>query len=124
MNLVPCASYHSHYTGQASPRVPQQVTSHPSGKQQIASQRPQTDSHDKRVQKMRHAGHFTSRTWSEEEDKKLLDLRRKGLAWTAISRELPGRSYLACRLRFRNYLTPPHKWTGNGQLREAGCYDR
>lgn len=130
MHFVPFGSYQAHYIGQTGFRVPQPATlSHPAGdkKQQIPGEPPKSKGvlyQASGVQKVRHARPLTSKAWSDEEDKKLVDLRRKGLAWTAISRELPGRTYLACRLRFGNHLSPLDKWPGNCQSHVAGYYNR
>lgn len=41
-----------------------------------------------------------NRTWSEEEDQKLISLRVKGKSWISISRRLEGRNDQACKLRW------------------------
>ncbi|EDN06282.1 predicted protein [Histoplasma mississippiense (nom. inval.)] len=42
--------------------------------------------------------------WSPEEDVLIIELRQRGMAWGDISKELPGRSALSCRLHYQNYL--------------------
>ncbi|OAG34045.1 hypothetical protein AYO21_11813 [Fonsecaea monophora] len=42
--------------------------------------------------------------WSEEEDEKLINLRKNGWSWEAIADQMPGRSHESCRLR-AEYLT-------------------
>ncbi|QSS62358.1 hypothetical protein I7I51_04536 [Histoplasma capsulatum] len=42
--------------------------------------------------------------WSSEEDVLIIELRQRGMAWGDISKELPGRSALSCRLHYQNYL--------------------
>ncbi|EQL32399.1 hypothetical protein BDFG_05409 [Blastomyces dermatitidis ATCC 26199] len=38
--------------------------------------------------------------WSSEEDALIIELRQRGMAWGDISKELPGRSALSCRLHY------------------------
>ncbi|KAF4621930.1 hypothetical protein G7Y89_g14416 [Cudoniella acicularis] len=42
--------------------------------------------------------------WSAEEDALIIDLRGSGMMWEDISKRLPGRSALSCRLHYQNYL--------------------
>ena len=42
--------------------------------------------------------------WSSEEDATIIRQREGGQRWKDISLQLPGRSAMACRLRYQNYL--------------------
>ncbi|CAP70528.1 uncharacterized protein PODANS_3_5940, partial [Podospora anserina S mat+] len=42
--------------------------------------------------------------WSTEEDNKIINLRGQGNKWDDISKLLPGRSSVSCRLHYQNYL--------------------
>ncbi|KAH6871065.1 hypothetical protein B0T10DRAFT_417737 [Thelonectria olida] len=44
------------------------------------------------------------KSWSPEEDARLIRLRQGNRRWEDISQQLPGRSALACRHRYRNHL--------------------
>ncbi|KAF3403959.1 hypothetical protein F1880_010297 [Penicillium rolfsii] len=54
-----------------------------------------------------------------EEDNKLQKLRLQGWGWTAMSQELPGRSSIACRLRFQRILSQPSNRDQNREERLA-----
>uniref|UniRef100_J3MG43 Uncharacterized protein n=1 Tax=Oryza brachyantha TaxID=4533 RepID=J3MG43_ORYBR len=69
--------------------------------------------------------------WSPEEDEALRRLveRHGARNWTAIGREIPGRSGKSCRLRWCNQLSPQemiraevHKYMASVGVR-AGCGD-
>ncbi|EDN03760.1 predicted protein [Histoplasma mississippiense (nom. inval.)] len=49
--------------------------------------------------------------WSPEEDVLIIELRQRGMAWGDISKELPGRSALSCRLHYQNYLERRSEWS-------------
>ncbi|KAJ5704354.1 hypothetical protein N7536_000043 [Penicillium majusculum] len=130
MHLVPCRPYRAHWIGQSGPLVPQLAAlPNPTGKTNgpapsLTSRSHRVPSQSSSVQKLHQARPSTSKSWTAEEDKKLMCLRNKGLTWTAISKELPGRTHLACRLRMQNYLSRPYEWTGNKQTWVAESYDR
>lgn len=42
--------------------------------------------------------------WSPKEDAKIIQLRQDGMKWEDISKHLPGRSAISCRLHYQNYL--------------------
>ena len=48
--------------------------------------------------------------WSAEEDAAIIELRGNGMKWEDISKNLPGRSAISCRLRFQNYLERRSEW--------------
>lgn len=130
MHLVPCRPYRAHWIGQSGPLVPQLAAlPNPTGKTNgpapsLTSRSHRVPYQSSSVQKLHQARPSTSKSWTAEEDKKLMCLRNKGLTWTAISKELPGRTHLACRLRMQNYLSRPYEWTGNKQTWVAESYDR
>jgi transposase len=55
------------------------------------------------TQKRHQAPRSRPGSWTPGEIKKLINLRSKGCTWTDISEELPGRSHLACRLRWQKH---------------------
>ncbi|RYO96650.1 hypothetical protein DL764_007431 [Monosporascus ibericus] len=59
--------------------------------------------HDKRVGNM--GGPRTYKRWEKKEDAQLCQLRRSGETWKGISEKIPGRSYMSCRQRYRQYLS-------------------
>ncbi|SPO03429.1 related to DRPLA protein [Cephalotrichum gorgonifer] len=48
--------------------------------------------------------------WSAEEDALIIELRGSGMKWEDISRRLPGRSAISCRLHYQNYLERRSEW--------------
>ena len=62
--------------------------------------------------------------WSAEEDAKIIELRGKGMKWDDISRELPGRSAISCRLHYQNYLERRSEWDEDRKDRLARLYER
>jgi hypothetical protein len=42
--------------------------------------------------------------WTPEEDNLIIELRGQGVKWDNIAKRLPGRSSIACRLHYQNYL--------------------
>ncbi|PWW74793.1 hypothetical protein C7212DRAFT_87225, partial [Tuber magnatum] len=62
--------------------------------------------------------------WSAEEDAKIIDLRGRGHKWEDISRELPGRSAISCRLHYQNYLERRSEWDEDRKNRLARLYER
>ncbi|KAF3031939.1 hypothetical protein E8E12_002269 [Didymella heteroderae] len=42
--------------------------------------------------------------WSSNEDNLMITLRGQRMEWADISKHIPGRSSVACRLRYQNYL--------------------
>lgn len=130
MHLIPCGSYQPHYLGQPGSTVPQHVAlpdSSEATQQRNSNQTSQANGvlcRGSGVQKQRQGRNFMARDWTVEEDNTIVALRSKGLAWTAISKMLPGRTYFACRLRFQNCLSRPYQRNGGRQTPVAGHYDR
>ncbi|KAK3305055.1 uncharacterized protein B0T15DRAFT_397702, partial [Chaetomium strumarium] len=48
--------------------------------------------------------------WSAEEDALIIELRGSGMKWDDISKHLPGRSVISCRLHYQNYLERRSEW--------------
>lgn len=77
-------------------------------------------SHESQVQ--REKKHWLK--WSPEEDGKIVQLRQDGLKWEDVSKQLPGRSALSCRLRYQNYLEKNPIWDDSGKDKLARLYER
>lgn len=61
--------------------------------------------------------------WSQQEDTTLINLRAGGMRWEDISKDLPGRSAISCRLHYQNYLNP-NKWNQDTKNKLAMLYER
>jgi len=62
--------------------------------------------------------------WSSEEDASIIELRGDGMKWEDISKHLPGRSAISCRLRFQNYLERRSEWDDEKKNKLARLYER
>lgn len=62
--------------------------------------------------------------WSPYEDSKIISLRAEGMKWEDISRHLPGRSAISCRLHYQNYLERRSEWDEDRKDRLARLYER
>jgi hypothetical protein len=62
--------------------------------------------------------------WTLEEDALVIKLRGKGVRWEDISKELPGRSAISCRLHYQNYLERRIEWTDEMSNKLAMLYER
>ena len=62
--------------------------------------------------------------WSTEEDRLITELRGNGMKWEDISKHLPGRSAISCRLRFQNYLERRPEWDEEKMNKLAWLYER
>jgi hypothetical protein len=64
--------------------------------------------------------------WTPGEDRLAIELRRKGMKWDDISKKLPGRSAISCRLRCQNYADPRPKseWNEDKKNELARLYKR
>ncbi|KAI1614804.1 MYB DNA-binding domain-containing protein [Exophiala viscosa] len=62
--------------------------------------------------------------WSPEEDTKIIQLRQDGMKWEDISKHLPGRSAISCRLHYQNYLERRSEWDEDRKNRLARLYER
>lgn len=62
--------------------------------------------------------------WSQEEDALIIDLRGGGMKWEDISKRLPGRSAISCRLHYQNYLERRSEWDEERKNKLARLYER
>ena len=62
--------------------------------------------------------------WSAEEDALIIDLRGSGMKWEDISKRLPGRSAISCRLHYQNYLERRSEWDEDRKNKLARLYER
>ena len=62
--------------------------------------------------------------WSPEEDSKIIQLRQDGMKWEDISKHLPGRSAISCRLHYQNYLERRSEWDEDRKNKLARLYER
>ena len=62
--------------------------------------------------------------WSPEEDALIIELRGGGMKWEDISKRLPGRSAISCRLHYQNYLERRSEWDDDKKDKLARLYER
>lgn len=62
--------------------------------------------------------------WTPEEDSLIIELRGRGDKWEDISKRLPGRSAISCRLHYQNYLERRSEWDEDKKNRLARLYER
>ncbi|OJJ56309.1 hypothetical protein ASPSYDRAFT_156851 [Aspergillus sydowii CBS 593.65] len=62
--------------------------------------------------------------WSPEEDSLIIELRGSGMKWEDISKRLPGRSAISCRLHYQNYLERRSEWDEDKKNKLARLYER
>ncbi|KAI7305450.1 hypothetical protein KC315_g14667 [Hortaea werneckii] len=62
--------------------------------------------------------------WTAEEDASIIELRGGNMKWEDISKHLPGRSAISCRLRFQNYLERRSEWDEEKKNKLARLYER
>jgi hypothetical protein len=62
--------------------------------------------------------------WSPEEDAKIIQLRGENMKWEDISKHLPGRSPISCRLHYQNYLERRSEWDEDRKNKLARLYER
>ncbi|KAK4069648.1 hypothetical protein Purlil1_13667 [Purpureocillium lilacinum] len=62
--------------------------------------------------------------WSQEEDSLIIELRGSGMKWEDVSKRLPGRSAVACRLHYQNYLERRSEWDEERKNKLARLYER
>ena len=62
--------------------------------------------------------------WTADEDASIIELRGNGMKWEDISKHLPGRSAISCRLRFQNYLERRAEWDEEKKNKLARLYER
>lgn len=62
--------------------------------------------------------------WTPAEDALIIELRGGGMKWEDISRKLPGRSAISCRLHYQNYLERRSEWDEDRKNKLARLYER
>ncbi|KAI1781125.1 hypothetical protein F4818DRAFT_29653 [Hypoxylon cercidicola] len=62
--------------------------------------------------------------WSPDEDNMIIGLRASGMKWEDISRRLPGRSAISCRLHYQNYLEKKAEWDEEKKNKLSRLYER
>jgi Myb-like DNA-binding domain len=62
--------------------------------------------------------------WKHEEDEKIIRLRGGGMKWEDISKQLPGRTVISCRLHYQNYLERRSEWDEDRKDKLARLYER
>ncbi|KAF8477086.1 hypothetical protein BDZ91DRAFT_769331 [Kalaharituber pfeilii] len=62
--------------------------------------------------------------WSPQEDALIIQLRQTGKKWDDISKALPGRSPISCRLHYQNYLERRAEWDEDRKDHLAMLYER
>ncbi|KAK5759799.1 hypothetical protein LTS12_010139 [Elasticomyces elasticus] len=62
--------------------------------------------------------------WTADEDASIVELRGNGMKWEDVSKHLPGRSAISCRLRFQNYLERRSEWDEEKKNKLARLYER
>lgn len=62
--------------------------------------------------------------WTPTEDATIIELRGGGMKWEEISRRLPGRSAISCRLHYQNYLERRSEWDEDRKNKLARLYER
>jgi hypothetical protein len=60
--------------------------------------------------------------WTPEEDDIVIELKGNGTKWDDIAKRLPGRSSIACRLRYQNYLEKDRTWDEEKKIKFAMLY--
>ncbi|KAF8426657.1 hypothetical protein EV426DRAFT_702260 [Tirmania nivea] len=62
--------------------------------------------------------------WTPQEDALIIQLRGMGKKWDDISKALPGRSPISCRLHYQNYLERRPEWDEGQKNLLAMLYER
>ncbi|KAF2752382.1 hypothetical protein EJ05DRAFT_417374, partial [Pseudovirgaria hyperparasitica] len=62
--------------------------------------------------------------WTQQEDELIVLLRGQGMKWEGISKRIPGRSAISCRLRYQNYLKKRAHWDEDKKNKLARLYVR
>ena len=125
-NLLPPHSNppSSYGSSQPSPRIPQQQVPPPPpppppAQAQLSAKRPPpTQPHPLASPAKKQS------KWTPEEDAQIIELRGSGMKWEDISKHLPGRSAISCRLHYQNYLERRSEWDEERKNRLARLYER
>ncbi|PCD21939.1 hypothetical protein AU210_015742 [Fusarium oxysporum f. sp. radicis-cucumerinum] len=62
--------------------------------------------------------------WSAAEDALIIRLRGRNMKWEDISKRMPGRSAIACRLHYQNFLERRSEWDEERMNKLARLYER
>ena len=62
--------------------------------------------------------------WDSDEDARIIELRGSGMKWADISKHLPGRTEIGCRLHYQNYLERRGDWDELKKTKLARVYER
>lgn len=62
--------------------------------------------------------------WSAEENARIIELRGANMKWEDISKRLPGRSAISCRLHYQNFLERKAEWDEEKDNKLSRLYDR
>lgn len=71
-----------------------------------------------------HSPVKTYNAWEQNEDDLLITLRGSGMKWEDIANMMPGRTAIACRLHYQNYLEHPLSWNTEIKDKLAKLYVR
>jgi len=62
--------------------------------------------------------------WTPEENTLIVELRGSKMKWDDISKRLPGRSTLSCRLHYQNFLEKRAEWDEEKNIKLSRLYER
>lgn len=62
--------------------------------------------------------------WTPEENELIIKLRGDGMKWDDVSKQLPGRSAISCRLHYQNFLERRPDWDEEKKNKLARLYER
>lgn len=62
--------------------------------------------------------------WQKAENEQIIQLRAAGMKWEDISKNLPGRSAISCRLHYQNFLERKPEWNEEKMNKLARLYER
>ncbi len=62
--------------------------------------------------------------WSADENALIVQLRGSSMKWDDISKRLPGRSSISCRLHYQNFLERRPEWDEEKKNKLAVLYER
>lgn len=94
---------------------------HPLSLQSPNKRAPSLDEH---AAKRHKKGKGPNQKWDAEEDARIIELRGSGMKWGDISKNLPGRTEIACRLHYQNYLEKRGQWDEEKKTKLARVYER
>lgn len=90
----------------------------------VAPQLPVSGSHNGMLPRASDQPVKKQSKWSQEEDALIIELRGSGMKWEDISKRLPGRSAISCRLHYQNYLERRSEWDEDRKNKLARLYER